>query len=302
MASARALTHRPARSIHRRMPALIGSFSCRTRTAPRLRRGRRAIRRGGAVAVLGWECLAMWWTPCGLSSQGRGRRLDGGCLTSSPISRTVVAHRAFPGRCDRRHHSRTLPHRRRTAFGGPWCARIVGRSRTAAALATAAAAGRAGRHDPGHRLRQRRATRCANAAIAVEGTDAPHHLGLERRLRDPRRAGRHPHGAGPADRLPLAATRRVTVAERRRDRAGLHPAPQRGAARPDRRGGRLPGPAHRRGGAGGAGGHLPRRGAPAAGQHRDQRDPPDGARPRSTFRARASPTPATSSGRSPCAA
>ena len=45
----------------------------------------------------------------------------------------------------------------------------------------------------------------ANAAVTVEGTDAPGRLGDRGRLRDPGRARRHSHGESATDRLPLAS-------------------------------------------------------------------------------------------------
>ena len=115
-----------------------------------------------------------------------------------------------------------------------------------------------------------------NAAVTVEGTGLRATTGADGsyeirgvpagtytvRARAHRLPGRR--GAGD-DRRPAT-----------RSRAGLHPGPEHGPARPDRRGRRLPRAAHRGRGAGGAGGRLPGGAAPAAGQHRDQRHPPVG--------------------------
>ena len=79
-----------------------------------------------------------------------------------------------------------------------------------------------------------------------------------------------PPGPGPCGcgRSASRPTRRaVTVAGARRHRAGHHPGPLGGGAGADRRGHRLPRPAHRGRGARGAGGCVHRGGDPAAGHH-----------------------------------
>ena len=144
-------------------------------------------------------------------------------------------------------------------------------------------------------------TTLPNASVTVEGTGLRATTGANGRVRGPRRAGRHLHRPRPADRLP-GRGRAGDDRRRRRGAAGLHPQPEHGAARADRRGRRLARPPHRGRGAGRAGRHLPGRAAGAAGQHRDQRHPPGGLARRSTSPARASPTRATWCARSPSAA
>ena len=158
----------------------------------------------------------------------------------------------------------------------------------------------AGRYDSRYHLRQRGA-RAGQRIGDGRGDRTPRGLGDRGCLRDPGRSRWHVHGESATDRLPLAVGRGHRAASRQSD-SGFHPVAEPGPARADRRRSGLPGPAHGRGGAGRPGGHLPRGGAPATGEHRDQHHPPVGRRLRSTSRGRASPTPATSSGRSRFAA
>ena len=111
----------------------------------------------------------------------------------------------------------------------------------------------------------------SGASVTVEGTGLRATSGDRRHLRDPRRAVRHPDPACPADRLLGGHRRRGRTSRRAWREQDFTLSRSTGAARADRRRGRLARAPHRRRGAGGAGGHLPRRGDPAAGDHRDQR-------------------------------